>query len=274
MRARAGRPLRAGLRPAAAVACTCLVRPPARPRPPPCPLPPPRCTCSSKDVIEPVLKPQWWVNCQDMAAQGCAAVRDGRLEIIPREFEATWFRCARAPYALVDRLLGGRCGQAGRAGWLGSGRRRVYCRRVCTCVSVPLAHLPRPTPHTQVDGEHPGLVHLAAAVVGAPNPSLLRAAGGCARLHSFARTLHVGAPTMSVPARPTPRSSTPRPHPARAPGEDAGMPGAPSERMDHWVVGRDADEAEAAARERFPGQAFKIMQARCWLGGALVARHA
>jgi valyl-tRNA synthetase len=48
--------------------------------------------CRSKDVIEPVLKPQWWVNCQDMAAQACEVVRDGRLEIIPREFEATWFR--------------------------------------------------------------------------------------------------------------------------------------------------------------------------------------
>jgi valyl-tRNA synthetase len=43
-------------------------------------------------VIEPVLKPQWWVNCQDMAAQACDVVRDGRLEIIPREFEGTWFR--------------------------------------------------------------------------------------------------------------------------------------------------------------------------------------
>lgn len=46
----------------------------------------------SKDVIEPVLKPQWWVDCQQMAADGCAAVRDGRLEIIPKEFETTWFR--------------------------------------------------------------------------------------------------------------------------------------------------------------------------------------
>ena len=54
--------------------------------------PPPLPHCSSKDVIEPVLKPQWWVNCQDMAAQACDVVRDGRLEIIPREFEGTWFR--------------------------------------------------------------------------------------------------------------------------------------------------------------------------------------
>ncbi len=51
--------------------------------------------CSrSKDVIEPVLKPQWWVDCKDAAARSCAAVRDGSLQIIPAEFEAVWFRWA------------------------------------------------------------------------------------------------------------------------------------------------------------------------------------
>ena len=51
--------------------------------------------CSrSGDVIEPVLKPQWWVACSGMAADACAAVRDGRLQIVPPDFEATWFRCA------------------------------------------------------------------------------------------------------------------------------------------------------------------------------------
>jgi hypothetical protein len=49
--------------------------------------------CSrSKDIIEPLLKPQWWVDCKQMAADGCQAVRDGRIEIIPKEFESTWFR--------------------------------------------------------------------------------------------------------------------------------------------------------------------------------------
>ncbi|KAK2080454.1 hypothetical protein QBZ16_000307 [Prototheca wickerhamii] len=49
--------------------------------------------CSrSGDVIEPVLKPQWWVDCAGMAASACAAVRDGELRIIPAEHEATWFR--------------------------------------------------------------------------------------------------------------------------------------------------------------------------------------
>ncbi|KAK9797446.1 hypothetical protein WJX73_007614 [Symbiochloris irregularis] len=49
--------------------------------------------CSrSKDVIEPVLKPQWYVNCQGMAAEACTAARDGRLTILPSEYQATWFR--------------------------------------------------------------------------------------------------------------------------------------------------------------------------------------
>ena len=49
--------------------------------------------CSrSKDIIEPVLKPQWWVNCAGMAKDGIKAAQDGRLEIIPAEFEATWYR--------------------------------------------------------------------------------------------------------------------------------------------------------------------------------------
>jgi valyl-tRNA synthetase len=49
--------------------------------------------CSrSKDVIEPVLKPQWWVACEAMAARSCQAVRDGSLEIIPKDFEPVWFR--------------------------------------------------------------------------------------------------------------------------------------------------------------------------------------
>ena len=38
----------------------------------------------SKDVIEPVLKPQWWVSCKGMADASVAAVRDGSLEIIPK----------------------------------------------------------------------------------------------------------------------------------------------------------------------------------------------
>lgn len=52
--------------------------------------------CSrSGNVIEPMLKPQWWVACKGMADDACAAVRDGRISILPPEFKATWFRyCA------------------------------------------------------------------------------------------------------------------------------------------------------------------------------------
>ena len=40
--------------------------------------------CSrSGDVIEPLLKPQWWVNCKTMAARAVDAVRTGELRLIP-----------------------------------------------------------------------------------------------------------------------------------------------------------------------------------------------
>jgi valyl-tRNA synthetase len=49
--------------------------------------------CSrSGDVIEPMLCPQWYVNCGNMAKRATDAVRDGSLQIIPSFHEATWFR--------------------------------------------------------------------------------------------------------------------------------------------------------------------------------------
>ena len=49
--------------------------------------------CSrSKDVIEPMLKPQWWVACDKMAAEACEAARSKELEILPNFMEPTWFR--------------------------------------------------------------------------------------------------------------------------------------------------------------------------------------
>jgi len=49
--------------------------------------------CSrSKDVVEPMLKPQWWVSCKSMAQGACDAARDGRLDIQPKAMEPTWFR--------------------------------------------------------------------------------------------------------------------------------------------------------------------------------------
>lgn len=41
-------------------------------------------TCSrSGDVIEPVIKPQWWVDCKEMGEAAAAAVHDGRLTVLP-----------------------------------------------------------------------------------------------------------------------------------------------------------------------------------------------
>ncbi|KAI9138706.1 tRNA synthetases class I-domain-containing protein [Paraphysoderma sedebokerense] len=49
--------------------------------------------CSrSGDVIEPLMKPQWYVNCQDMAKQALDAVKNGDLEIVPKTSEKEWFR--------------------------------------------------------------------------------------------------------------------------------------------------------------------------------------
>jgi len=42
--------------------------------------------------------------------------------------------------------------------------------------------------------------------------------------------------------------------------EGRGVPGAASERLDRWVVARDAEEAAAAAAERFPGQQLSVSQ--------------
>jgi valyl-tRNA synthetase len=49
--------------------------------------------CSrSKDIIEPIIKPQWWVNCKDLAAKSVEAVRSKELELIPSEFDRVWYQ--------------------------------------------------------------------------------------------------------------------------------------------------------------------------------------
>jgi len=49
--------------------------------------------CSrSGDIIEPALKPQWWMNCSELAKKSTDAVRNGELKIVPDIHEATWFR--------------------------------------------------------------------------------------------------------------------------------------------------------------------------------------
>ena len=51
-----------------------------------------------------------YVNCKDMAEEACDAVRDGRLEIIPDQFEDTWFRSLSnyafsRPYFVLNQPL-------------------------------------------------------------------------------------------------------------------------------------------------------------------------
>ncbi|CAK4081064.1 unnamed protein product [Aphanomyces euteiches] len=49
--------------------------------------------CSrSGDIVEPLVKPQWFVNCEQMAQDAMAAVRNKELTILPEQHEKTWFR--------------------------------------------------------------------------------------------------------------------------------------------------------------------------------------
>ncbi|XP_012938411.1 valine--tRNA ligase [Aplysia californica] len=48
--------------------------------------------CSrSKDVIEPLLKPQWYVDMKEMSDKAVAALRGGQLNIVPEMFHKTWY---------------------------------------------------------------------------------------------------------------------------------------------------------------------------------------
>ncbi|XP_071548302.1 valine--tRNA ligase isoform X2 [Panulirus ornatus] len=48
--------------------------------------------CSrSKDIIEPMIKPQWYVKCSDMATKAVQAVKSGELQILPKIHEKTWY---------------------------------------------------------------------------------------------------------------------------------------------------------------------------------------
>jgi len=51
----------------------------------------PKCSRTG-DIIEPMLKPQWWVDCSGMAKRAADAVRTGELIIRPKEEEKEWFK--------------------------------------------------------------------------------------------------------------------------------------------------------------------------------------
>lgn len=46
----------------------------------------------SKDVVEPMIRPQWWINCQTIAQPMLDVVKDGSLNIVPKEQIASWNR--------------------------------------------------------------------------------------------------------------------------------------------------------------------------------------
>ncbi|KAF2459781.1 valyl-tRNA synthetase-like protein [Lineolata rhizophorae] len=49
--------------------------------------------CSrSKDVIEPLIKPQWWMRMKELAAPAIDAVRSGEIKIRPETAERSYFR--------------------------------------------------------------------------------------------------------------------------------------------------------------------------------------
>lgn len=49
--------------------------------------------CSrSKDVVEFLLRPQWFVRCREMAQRAVEAVQCGQLKLVPNHFEKDWFR--------------------------------------------------------------------------------------------------------------------------------------------------------------------------------------
>lgn len=48
--------------------------------------------CSrSKDIVEPMIKPQWYVKCDEMAASAVEAVQSGELKIIPDMHNKLWY---------------------------------------------------------------------------------------------------------------------------------------------------------------------------------------
>lgn len=46
----------------------------------------------SKDIIEPLMKPQWWMKMKDMAAAALDVVKDGQIKILPENAEKSYLR--------------------------------------------------------------------------------------------------------------------------------------------------------------------------------------
>ncbi|KAK7019766.1 hypothetical protein SK128_026260, partial [Halocaridina rubra] len=50
----------------------------------------PRCS-RTNDIIEPLLKPQWFLNVKEMAAKAVSAVQNGKLSIYPQGYKSVWY---------------------------------------------------------------------------------------------------------------------------------------------------------------------------------------
>lgn len=50
----------------------------------------PRCSRTG-DIIELILKEQWFIDCKDMAAKAYQAVEQGKLKLEPSFHNQTWF---------------------------------------------------------------------------------------------------------------------------------------------------------------------------------------
>lgn len=49
--------------------------------------------CSrTNDVIEPMIRPQWYLDCKSMAKEALDAVANEEIEIIPKKYTAEWRR--------------------------------------------------------------------------------------------------------------------------------------------------------------------------------------
>ena len=102
------------------------------------------------DIIEPMLKPQWWLDCSGMAKRATDAVRNGELKIIPEDHKKTWW---------VQQQRQQQHSSTGATAHLSL--TRPCATAVCYHHQVPLA------------GQYPRLVHLEAAMVGPSHPRLL-----------------------------------------------------------------------------------------------------
>jgi valyl-tRNA synthetase len=48
--------------------------------------------CSkSKDIIEPLMRPQWYIKCKDVADVLIEKVQSKEMQILPEEHEKVWY---------------------------------------------------------------------------------------------------------------------------------------------------------------------------------------